>query len=57
MMNVNFFCELWRQGTTSVVPNSVDFSLKGHGFSRAVPAPRIFPAGFSPRALSVGGVA
>jgi len=33
----------------SVMSNSLVHSLKGHGFSRAVPAPRIFPAGFSPR--------
>ena len=39
------------QGTTSVVPNSRLFSLKGHGFSRAVPAHHfsLFRAGFSPK--------
>ena len=38
------------QGTTSVVPNSVLFFLKGHGFSRAASKPLIssFRAGFSP---------
>ena len=39
-----------------VLSNSIQV-LKGHGFSRAVHAARMFSAAFSSRALRAGGVA
>ena len=57
MTNIALFCVRSRQGTTSVVLSNSIQVLKGHGFSRAVHAARMFSAAFSSRALRAGGVA